>query len=488
MLLHQCEWDDDHIEKPDRLKAILDAVSAKNDLEKSLLDGCKILESTEANLEDIYLVHGAHYVDTIRQTPNMSLQELEEFSSKHDAIYVNNHTWEASLLSAGCSLKIWKIPTPWAPCLFETPCGFCFFNNVAICAKKARVLGVKRVLILDWDVHAGQGTQYCVEGDPGIKLISIHGYQHGDLWPKLPESATVHQYKNTINVPLNDINNGDVEYITILNFLVLPLIADWKPELILVSCGFDAASGDGAHQTLTPGGYSYMTGVLAGLGIPLCLLYEGGYFIESVAQCACFTIEALQDRKTPSFDLNLKTPLPSLLHSLYSTIFITQFMSPIMKTWMNFLNKYRLEKGKDSIVAPQCEYTATKETKTVYQTRGRFKSRNPKSVTELSKQLEQTLQSYKEPANLTGTILIEVHQSGIGLIDTNNQNNFIMPLSSKVQLSAIYFYILLPLSLSHQPTPKPSSSSVDIGQGTLNIALIPPSSLMIFLVQSQEFL
>lgn len=86
----------------------------------------------------------------------------------------------------------------------ETPCGFCIFNNIAICAKKvifliffflfqARQLGIERVLIIDWDVHAGQGTQYCIEGDKGIKLVSIHRYENGRFWPELSESASVHK-------------------------------------------------------------------------------------------------------------------------------------------------------------------------------------------------------------------------------------------------------------------------------------------------------
>ena len=74
-------------------------------------------------------------------------------------------------------------------------CGFCIFNNVAICAKKARKLGLKRVLIVDWDVHAGQGTQYCVEDDPGIYLVSMHRYESGHFWPNLPESNAINNCK-----------------------------------------------------------------------------------------------------------------------------------------------------------------------------------------------------------------------------------------------------------------------------------------------------
>lgn len=120
-------------------------------------------------------------------------------------------------------------------------------------------MGLERVLILDWDIHAGQGTQYCIEDDPGIKLISIHRFENGTFWPELPESAVEQPCKNknnswrlywfyfldknTINVPLNQVGYGDAEYAVILNYLVMPIIRDWQPQLILVSCGFDAALG-----------------------------------------------------------------------------------------------------------------------------------------------------------------------------------------------------------------------------------------------------
>ncbi|MFH4984988.1 hypothetical protein AB6A40_011697 [Gnathostoma spinigerum] len=120
----------------------------------------------------------------------------------NEDIYVNKDSFDAALMSVGCALEATKavitnpnsaafaaIRPPGHHASAETACGFCIFNNVAICAKKARQLGVERVLILDWDVHAGQGTQYSIEDDPNIKLISIHRYESGHFWPNLSESA-----------------------------------------------------------------------------------------------------------------------------------------------------------------------------------------------------------------------------------------------------------------------------------------------------------
>ena len=72
---------------------------------------------------------------------------------------------------------------------FEQACGFCLFNNVAICAKHAvGNYGLERVLIVDWDVHAAQGTQYAITDDPRIRLLSLHRFENGLFWPNLPES------------------------------------------------------------------------------------------------------------------------------------------------------------------------------------------------------------------------------------------------------------------------------------------------------------
>jgi len=109
-------------------------------------------------------------------------------------------------------------------------------------------------------------------------------------------------------VPLDETGFGDAEYAAMMHFLVLPLVHQWQPELILVSCGFDAALGKQFWETnkynihlgdpegemeVTPAGFGYMTGLLAQLGIPLCLLLEGGYFVPMVAQCALHCMNAL---------------------------------------------------------------------------------------------------------------------------------------------------------------------------------------------------
>ncbi|VDO20791.1 unnamed protein product [Brugia timori] len=198
MLQHRCEWDY-HLEHPERLSAVLEKLESSG-----LLNRCIHLKPKKANLEDLCLVHSRTYVERIAQTRNMDLvEELEKIASTFDDVYFNNYSYEAAAISVGISLQAMEavlsdgerksssfaiIRPPGHHASRERACGFCIFNN-------ARTLGVEKVLIVDWDVHAGQGTQYAVEDDPKIKLISIHRYQHGLFWPHLPESAISHGCK-----------------------------------------------------------------------------------------------------------------------------------------------------------------------------------------------------------------------------------------------------------------------------------------------------
>uniref|UniRef100_A0AC34G1E8 Histone deacetylase domain-containing protein n=1 Tax=Panagrolaimus sp. ES5 TaxID=591445 RepID=A0AC34G1E8_9BILA len=171
-------------------------------------------------------------------------------------------------------------------------------------------MGLKKVLIIDWDVHAGQGTQYCIEDDPGIFLISIHRYESGNKWPNLPESNIKSDYKQTLNVPIQKIGLGDAEYAAFIDLLVRPIISDYNPEIILVSCGYDAGLGDcEGEMCVTPAGFGHLTGTLASLNIPLAILLEGGYFVNALPEHAFHTVKALIEKAPPT---NLPLGFPSL--------------------------------------------------------------------------------------------------------------------------------------------------------------------------------
>ena len=161
--------------------------------------------------------------------------------------------------------------------------GFCLFNSVAIGAAWAvRHLGLQRILIVDWDVHHGNGTQNSFYQSDQVLYCSLH---QSPLYPGtggLRDSGTGKGRGYTINVPLCS-GHGDDEYARIFNQLVVPVARSYQPQLVLVSCGFDLMAGDpiGAMR-VTPAGIAYMTRVLRELAAELCqgrllCVLEGGY-------------------------------------------------------------------------------------------------------------------------------------------------------------------------------------------------------------------
>ncbi|VBB28282.1 unnamed protein product [Acanthocheilonema viteae] len=403
MLQHRCEWDDYHLECPERLNAVL----AK--LENSgLLNRCVHLKSRKADLDELCLVHSRVYVEGIAKTRTMNLEELERFASTFDDVYFNNYSYEAATISVGVSLQAMEavlsdekrksssfaaIRPPGHHASHEKACGFCIFNNVAICAKKARNLGIEKILIIDWDVHAGQGTQYAIADDPKIKLISIHRYQHGLFWPNLPEN------KNTINVPLNALGMGDSEYIAFIQHFVIPIIQDFMPGLILVSSGFDAAFGDEeGNMNVSPAGYYWMTKLVLNaaiaVGAPLCMLMEGGYFIDSLAYDVQFCIEALLGDPEPDIQLELCNNV--FLHSLHSAILFYAHEFPSLQLLADVTCHIRMRCFIPKITLIHTEYKYQKvsnDEKNVYPTRGIY-SRPAESVIRcLRQELEEMILS-----------------------------------------------------------------------------------------------
>ncbi|KHJ81733.1 histone deacetylase family protein, partial [Oesophagostomum dentatum] len=279
------------------------------------------------------MVHTKQYIDEIRRTKAMNIEEQERFSSNYEDIYTNKQTYDAALLAAGSVFKLVDavretgspgfaaVRPPGHHAFPDRGCGFCIFNNVALAAKYALKKGFSRVLIVDWDVHAGQGTQECIADDDRIRLISIHRFQNGHFWPNLEQSAVKTPFKNTVNVPLNATGMGDSDYLAIFQLVVNPIINDFKPDIILVSCGFDAALGDPeGEMRLTPAGYGTLTHQLMAWEIPLVMVLEGGYFLDSIEADFEWVAKALLRQPVPSVILEVLITLELTVHhvSLFS--------------------------------------------------------------------------------------------------------------------------------------------------------------------------
>ncbi len=184
--------------------------------------------------------------------------------------------------------------------------GFCLFNNVAIAARHAqRAHGLRRIAILDWDVHDGNGTQEAFYADPDILFISIH--QDG-LFPVdmglVEQVGAATALGRTVNIPLPP-GCGDAAYAAALARVVVPIIRQFAPELLLLSCGLDASAFDPlGRMNLSSGGYREMTQVMLALADECCAgrlvaIHEGGYSQTYVPACTLAVIEALAGVETP---------------------------------------------------------------------------------------------------------------------------------------------------------------------------------------------
>jgi len=312
MLLHK---EEDHPERPERLIAIMDILKKERIYEK-----CVVVPSREATEEEILYVHSKKVRDAVlssEQSPDIVHFDADTFANKYSS--------KAAHVAAGGLIELTKrvinnqldngfafVRPPGHHAEQNEIMGFCLFNNVAIVAKYAQVhLGVKKVLILDWDVHHGNGTQHIFEEDPTVLYMSVH--RGGNFYPGTGKVAEVGKGKGvgfTVNVPFlyNDMHDGD--YYRCFKHVFVPIAQEFNPDLVIISAGFDCADGDTlGPMKVTPKGFENMLAMLLPLanGKVVCAL-EGGYSLEPSANAAAACMRILLGEnassdvaKTPSW-------------------------------------------------------------------------------------------------------------------------------------------------------------------------------------------
>jgi acetoin utilization deacetylase AcuC-like enzyme len=183
--------------------------------------------------------------------------------------------------------------------------GFCLFNSVAIAARHAlRAHGAERVLVLDWDVHHGNGTEAVFAADADVLFVSIH------QWPLYPGTGPAAEIGRdagegyTVNLPV-PARSGDEVFCSLVEHVVVPLARAYEPGLILVSAGYDAHADDPlAGCEVSDAGYAAMTasirGVAEELGVPAGGVLEGGYDLGALAGGVRSTLEMLAAHEAPA--------------------------------------------------------------------------------------------------------------------------------------------------------------------------------------------
>uniref|UniRef100_A0A671E3C9 Histone deacetylase 10 n=2 Tax=Rhinolophus ferrumequinum TaxID=59479 RepID=A0A671E3C9_RHIFE len=278
-------WEDPEceIESPERLTTALERLQ-----QRGLEQRCLRLAAREASEAELGLVHSPEYVALLRGTQALGTRELQALSRQYDAIYFHPSTFHCARLAAGAGLQLVDAVLTGAVhngfALVRPPGhhsqraaanGFCVFNNVALAAKHAQEKhGLHRILIVDWDVHHGQGIQYTFEDDPSILYFSWHRYEHGRFWPYLRESNadTVGQGQGrgfTVNLPWNQVGMGNADYVAAFLHVLLPVA------------------------------------------------FEGGYHLESLSQSVCMMVQALLGDPAPPLSGPM-VPHHSALESIQS--------------------------------------------------------------------------------------------------------------------------------------------------------------------------
>ncbi|WP_112663193.1 histone deacetylase family protein [Microvirga flavescens] len=287
-----------HPERADRIRAIEAA------LEQERFSALVREQAPMAELDTIALVHPAHYVEGLRDIcPREGLVRLD------DDTVMSPGTFEAALRSAGGAVRaVDEVMTGQMRNAFVAmrppghhaerarAMGFCFFNNAAIAARHAQHRhGAKRVAILDWDVHHGNGTQDIFWNDASVLYCSTHEFP---LYPGTGAADEVGAYDNIVNVPLH-AGDGSQVFREALEGRILPRIDTFKPDLIVISAGFDAHWRDplGGLQ-LTEGDFAWATKMLMSLAATHCnkrivSVLEGGYDLEGLAKSTALHVDAL---------------------------------------------------------------------------------------------------------------------------------------------------------------------------------------------------
>jgi acetoin utilization deacetylase AcuC-like enzyme len=246
-------------------------------------------QARPADLDAVLRCHSDAYVEVLR-----SIREATWLDGDTPA---DGSSFEAALLSAGAAIEAAErggfalARPPGHHALRERAMGFCLLNNVAVAARHAQAeLGSRRVAIIDWDVHHGNGTQAIFWDDPTVLYVSLH------QWPFYPGTGGPTEQKETIlNVPMSE-GSGDDEYLRAFDHTVMPALERFRPELVLVSAGFDAHVDDPlAQMRVTADGFRQLAGRVAAPAPRLAAILEGGYNLATLPSLVRATLEGFAD-------------------------------------------------------------------------------------------------------------------------------------------------------------------------------------------------
>ncbi|KAJ8404036.1 hypothetical protein AAFF_G00343860 [Aldrovandia affinis] len=332
MLKHQCTCGDNsnHPEHAGRIQSIWSRLQ-----ERGLSTHCERIQCRKATQEELQSVHSERHALLFGTNPfnrlKLNSRKIDGLLDQRlfvvlpcggvgvdsDTIWNDMNTPTASLMAAGSvtelAFRVAKgelkngfavVRPPGHHAAHSTPMGFCFFNSVAIAAKQLQQkLNISKILIVDWDVHHGNGTQDVFYTDPNVLYISLHRYDDGNFFPGSGAPSDVGSGEGegfNVNVAWTgglDPPMGDAEYLAAFRTVVMPIAHEFSPDMVLVSSGFDATEG----HLPTLGGYNvsakcfgFLTRQLMCLaGGRVVLALEGGHNLTGICDSAEACVSAL---------------------------------------------------------------------------------------------------------------------------------------------------------------------------------------------------
>lgn len=288
-----------HPERPERIVALLDMLEER--------EGLLRLAPRPATADELVLVHGEGYVEEVAGTRGRSGYAFDPDTR------VSARSYDTALLATGGLLQLLDevvagradngfafVRPPGHHAERERAMGFCLFNNVAVgAAYLRRRHGFERVLIVDWDVHHGNGTQHMFEADPGVMFVSTHQYPFYPGTGAMDETGRGEGEGFTVNLPFPG-GFGDAEYLEAFRTVILPVAEEYRPDFVLISAGFDPHYRDPlASMKVTEAGFAGMARGLVDLAGRVCAgrcvaVLEGGYDLEAIRSSAGAVLDELR--------------------------------------------------------------------------------------------------------------------------------------------------------------------------------------------------
>lgn len=287
-----------HPERKERLTAILDKIGSER-------LSVEYITPKQATVDQVAAIHGRRYIDQVKATCEQGGGYLDL-----DTV-LSRDSYDAALMAAGGTIaavdavldgydsSFALVRPPGHHAMPNRGMGFCIFNNVAIAARHAQSRGLKKILIVDWDVHHGNGTNAIFYSDKSVMYFSTHQFPHYPGTGRMTEVGSDGAEGTKINVPLPSAI-GDEGFLMVFREILKPAALEFEPEIVLVSAGQDPHKADPlGGMRLSSAGFGALAGVVKDIANVCChgrlaATLEGGYNLEAQAEAVVAELKAFQ--------------------------------------------------------------------------------------------------------------------------------------------------------------------------------------------------